>query len=220
MANVPTGTKFFIATGLAAVSPQAFTNANISNAAEAVIQLANHGFVDGDVAFVSSGWGGLNSRVFEVTRIDANSLKLNKADTSNTQTFPTGSGGGSLKKIGSGNFVQIVKTMNPQSSGGEAKSVTYKFVDSDVEYSINDGFTATSYTLEMDDDDTTAGYAALRSLTDVQSDTVLKMLLRNGSRLYIPCRAALNDVPQMQDGQINRMRAAFNGIARHTRYSA
>lgn len=98
--------------------------------------------------------------------------------------------------------------------------MTYKFLESDVELSINDGFTATTMTLEFDDDDTTAGYTAMRKQTDSQTDTVLKMLMRSGSRTYLPCTVALNDVPQLQDGQINRIRGTFNGNNRHTRYSA
>jgi len=98
--------------------------------------------------------------------------------------------------------------------------VTYKFVESDVEYAINDGFTATSMTLEFDDDDTTAGYTALRDATDAQDNTVLKILLRSGAVIYLPCTVALNDVPRLQDGQINRISAQFAGNNRHTRYSA
>ena len=53
--------------------------------------------------------------------------------------------------------------------GGDPKTVTYKFVESDVEYSINDGFSATSYTLDLDADSIgQPGYTALKSLTDAQ----------------------------------------------------
>jgi hypothetical protein len=59
----------------------------------------------------------------------------------------------------------------------------------------------------------------LQSLTEVQTDTILKILLRNGSRIYIPGRVALNEVPVLQEGQINRVRVAFNGNGRATRYA-
>lgn len=214
MAQTPTGTLFSLATTFG--SPITITA--ISNATEAVCTATGHGLTTGDVVEVTSGWGRLNKRVFEVETVDANSFKLLKADTSSTDHYPAGSGAGSAREITA--WQQLSKVMNPQSSGGEPRTVNYKFLESDVEYSINDGFAATGYTVELDDDDTTAGYAALRQFTDRQTDTVLKMLTRSGSRTYLPCTVALNDVPQLQDGQINRIRAEFNGNNRHTRYAA
>jgi hypothetical protein len=214
MAQVPTGTLFSLATTFGT----AVTVSAISNATEAVCTATAHGLSTGDVVEITSGWGRLNRRVFEVEVIDPASFKLLKANTASTAHFPPGSGAGSVREITA--WQQLQKVMSPSTSGGEPKTVTYKFLESDVEYSINDGFTATSMTLEFDDDDTTAGYTAMRNLTDTQTDTVLKMLLRSGSRTYLPCTVALNDVPQLQDGQINRIRGSFAGNNRHTRYSA
>lgn len=214
MAQVPTGTLFSVASTFGS----AVTVTAITNATEAVCTATAHGLTTGDVVEITSGWGRLNKRVFEIETVDPNSFKLLKADTSSTEQFPSGAGAGSAREITA--WTQLSKIMNPSSSGGEPRQVTYKFLESDVEYSINDGFSATSYTVEMDDDDTTSGYAALRQLTDLQTDTVLKMTLRSGARIYLPCTVALNDVPQLQDGQINRIRAQFNGNNRHTRYAA
>jgi hypothetical protein len=190
----------------------------ISNAVNALVSCTAHGFNTGDVVEITSGWGRLNKRIFEVGAVTADTFTLLKADTSSTAHYPAGTGGGSVREITA--WTQLSKVMNPQSSGGDPKTVTYQFLESDVEYSMNDGFTATSYTIELDDDDTTAGYAALRTLTDNQTDTALKMLLRSGARVYLPSTVALNDVPQLQSGQINRIRAQFNGNNRHTRYAA
>jgi hypothetical protein len=214
MAQVPTGTLFSIATTFGS----AITVTAVSNAVDAVCTATAHGLTTGDVVEVTSGWGRLNKRIFEIQTVDTNSFKLMRADTSSTAHYPPGSGLGSVREVTA--WAQLSKVMNPATSGGEPKTVTYKFLESDVEFSINDGFTATSMTLEFDDDDTTAGYTALRTATDRQTDTALKMLMRSGSRTYLPCTVALNDVPQLQDGQINRIRGQFNGNNRHTRYSA
>lgn len=214
MAQVPTGTLFSLATTFGS----AITVTAISNANPAVCTATSHGLTTGDVVEVTSGWGRLNKRVFEIETVDANSFRLMRADTSSTAHFPAGAGTGTVREVTA--WQQLSKVMNPSTSGGEPRTVTYKFLESDVEYSINDGFTATSMTLEFDDDDTTAGYTAMRSQTDNQTDTVLQMLMRSGSRTYMPCTVALNDVPQLQDGQINRIRGQFNGNNRHTRYAA
>ena len=111
--------------------------------------------------------------------------------------------------------------MNPSSSGGDPKNVEYKFVESDVSNIINDGFSGTSYSMELDADQIgTAGYTALKSLTEVQTNTCLKMLTRSGSLIFVPCTVALNEAVQLQDGQINKVKVNFAGNNRLTRYAS
>lgn len=217
MAQVPTGTTFYICSAFGS----ALTTSTASNAAECVLGMASTtGLSNGDVVEVTSGWGRLNRRAFRIKSVSANtSITLEGADTTSTTFFPAGSGTGSVRKATT--FTQITSVMNPASSGGEPKTVSYKFIESDVEYSINDGFTATNYTLDLDADAIGgAGYTALKSLTDVQTDTIMKMVTRSGSLVFIPCTVALNESVQLQDGQINRVRVAFNGNNRLTRYAS
>lgn len=215
MAQVPTGATFYIASTFA--SSKVTTIA--TNAAEAVITSTTHGYTNGDVLEVTSGWGRLNRRTFRIKTVTTDTFVLEGANTTNTTFFPAGLGIGSVRKVTA--FTQITSVMNPQSSGGEPKTVSYKFVESDVDYSINDGFTATSYQLSLDADAIgSAGYTALRSLTDVQSDTVLKILLRSGSVIYQPCTVALNEAVKLQEGQINTVAASFNGNNALTRYAS
>jgi len=215
MAQVPTGTTFFIASAYAASK----TVTVVTNASEAVVTSAAHGYSNGDIVEITSGWGRLNLRNFRIKSVATDTFVLEGADTTSTTLFPTGSGIGSVRKIST--FTQITGVMNPQSSGGDPKTVTYKFVESDVEYSINDGFSATNYTMELDADSIGgAGYTALKALTDVQTYTCLKMVTRSGSLIFQPCTVALNEAVRLQDGQINRVNVAFNGSNRLTRYAS
>jgi len=214
MAQVPTGSTFYIASAYGSAK----TVTIVTNATEAVVTSVAHGFSNGDVVEMTSGWGRLNKRHFEIESVLTDSFVLSGEDTTNTTFYPVGTGIGSVRKATT--FTQITSVMNPQSSGGDPKTVTYKFVESDVEYSINDGFGATSYTMELDADALgSAGYTALKSLTQVQTDTCLKVVTRSGSRVYQPCTVALNESIRMQDGQINRVTCAFNGNNRLTRAS-
>ena len=214
MAQVPTGSTFYIASAYGSAK----TVTIVTNATEAVVTAVAHGFSNGDVVEMTSGWGRLNKRHFEIESVLTDSFVLSGEDTTNTTFYPVGTGIGSVRKAST--FTQITSVMNPQSSGGDPKTVTYKFVESDVEYSINDGFGATSYTMELDADALgSAGYTALKSLTQVQTDTCLKVVTRSGSRVYQPCTVALNESIRMQDGQINRVTCAFNGNNRLTRAS-
>lgn len=215
MAQVPTGTTFFIASAYAASK----TVTVVTNASEAVVTSAAHGYSNGDIVEITSGWGRLNLRNFRIKSVATDSFVLEGADTTSTTLFPAGSGIGSVRKIST--FTQITGVMNPQSSGGDPKTVTYKFAESDVEYSINDGFSATNYTMELDADTIGgAGYTALKALTDVQTYTCLKMVTRSGSLIFQPCTVALNEAVRLQDGQINRVNVAFNGSNRLTRYAS
>lgn len=215
MAQVPTGTTFFIASAYAASK----TVTVVTNASEAVVTSAAHGYNNGDIVEITSGWGRLNLRNFRIKSVATDTFVLEGADTTSTTLFPAGSGIGSVRKVST--FTQITGVMNPQSSGGDPKTVTYKFVESDVEYSINDGFSATNYTMELDADSIGgAGYTALKALTDVQTYTCLKMVTRSGSLIFQPCTVALNEAVRLQDGQINRVNVAFNGSNRLTRYAS
>lgn len=214
MAQVPTGSTFYIASAYG--SPK--TTTIVSNASEAVVTSAGHGYSNGDVIEITSGWGRLNLRVFEISGVTTDTFKLTGQDTTSTTYFPIGTGIGSCREVTT--FTQITSVMNPASSGGDPKTVTYKFVESDVEFSINDGFGATSYTMEIDADAVaSAGYVALKALTEVQTTTCLKVVTRSGSRIYQPCTVALNEAIRMQDGQINRVNCSFNGSNRLTRAS-
>ena len=217
MAQVPTGTTFYVATSAAIGSSKPVSA--VTNEAEATVTSTAHGFANGDIVMIFSGWGRLNKRVFRVKSVAANTFVLEGQDTTNINFYPSGVGIGTVVKIGS--MTQITTVMNPQSTGGDPKTVTYKYTESDVENNINDGFTATSYTLELDADAIgSAGYTALKALTEVQIDTVLKMVTRSGSLIFQPCTVALNEAINLQDGQINRVKVSFNGNNRLTRYAS
>lgn len=216
MARTPSGTIRSVATAFAAAK----TISAITNATEAVVTSTAHGCSVGEFVEITSGWARLQKRAFRVKTVpDANSLVLEQADTSNTTLYPPGSGIGSLRKVNT--WVQLTSTMNHSSSGGEARKVTYKFSESDVEYSINDGFSAVDRTFDMDADAiTTPGYLALRTLTDVQTDTIMRSVAKSGATSLLPCTINLNEEEVEQDGQIVVCRVAVSGNARSTRYAA
>lgn len=216
MPRTPSGTISSVATAFAAAK----TVSGVSNAAEAVVTATAHGMSVGDIVEVTSGWARLNLRAFRVKTVpDANSLVLEQADTSNTSLFPAGAGIGSIRKVNT--WVQLTNTLNPNSSGGEAKKVTYKFTESDVEYNINDGFSAVDRTFDIDADAiTTPGYLALRQLTDVQTNTIMRKVAKSGATSLLPCTVNLNEEEIEQDGQIVVCRVAVSGNARSTRYAA
>ncbi len=215
MASVPTGTIFSLATVFAAAK----TVTAITNAAEASVSCTAHGYSVGDVVQLYSGWGRLNRRAARVKSATTDAFVIEGINTTNTEFYPSGSGGGTVRKIST--FQQINKILNPSNSGGEAKNITVKFLESDVEENINDGFAAITETFDIDADEFgQASYAALVNLSEVQTDTVLKKTLKSGSTIYTPCRVAFNENVKLADGSIMTNTVSINGNGRLTRYSA
>ena len=215
MASVPTGTIFSLATVFAAAKAVSA----ISNAVEASVSCTAHGYQVGDIVQLYSGWGRLNRRAAKVKSVTTDAFVAEGINTTNQEFYPLGSGGGTVRKITT--FQQINKILNPSNSGGEAKNITVKFLESDVEENINDGFTAITESFDIDADEFgQASYAALVSLSEVQTDTVLKKTLKSGSTIYTPCRVAFNENVKLADGSIMTNTVSINGNGRLTRYSA
>ncbi len=216
MATLPSGTIMSVASAFAAEK----TVTVVSNAAEASITCLGHGYIVGDIVQLYSGWGRLNRRavrVKTVTTVDIFVAEL--IDTTSLEFFPAGSGIGTVRKVST--FTQISKYLNPTQSGGEPKNVTVRFMDEDTETNLNDGFSAVSESFEIDADQYgTTAYNALRTLSEVQTDTILKKTLKNGDIILTPCTIALNENVKLSDGSIMTNVVSVNGNGRITRYSA
>jgi hypothetical protein len=215
MASVPTGTTFYVGSTIAAAK----NTTVVTNASEAVVTSAGHGYSNGDFVMITSGWGRLNKRCFRIKSVTTDNFVLEGCDTTSTTFYPAGTGIGTVSKVSA--WTQITQITGISTSGGDPKNVAYKYVESDVEYSINDGFAAMSAVLDLDADSiSTAGYIALKALTEVQTDTVVKMVKRSGAVSLRPCTVALNEDESMADGQINKVKASLNGNNRLTRYAS
>ena len=217
MAQVPTGTTIFVAS----VFASALSFSAASNATECVLTMASTtGLANGDFVEVSSGWGRLNLRAARIKSVVLNtSITLEGMDTTSTTFFPAGAGAGTVRKVST--WQQITMITAVSSNGGDPVTVDYKYLESDVRYKMNDGFNGTDYTLTLDADAiSTPGYTALKNLTDVQTNTILRVVTRSGQIQLIPGTVALNESVQMNDGQINTVTASISGNNRTTRYAS
>jgi Phage tail tube protein, TTP len=213
--RTPTGTITSVATVLAAAV--AFTA--ITNAAEAVCTSAGHTLVNGDIILVFSGWGKLNYKAFKVKNVAGSNFTLERCNTTNTDMYLPGGGAGTFRKVTT--WVDMDRTMNHNSSGGEPKQIAVKFSESDVEVSLNDGFTAVQRSFEMDADMIgTPGYEAMATLNQTQAPTIIRRRAKTGALSLIPGTVAFNEEEIEQEGQIVRVRGTVNGQNTSTRYPA
>ena len=215
MARTPKGTIRQVYTSL----DTAKAVSGISNASEAVVTCDAHGYANGDVIFMTSGWGRINRRAFRIKSVLTNTFVLEGMDTTNTEFFPTGGGAGTAREALTP--VQVTMVLATQTSGGDAQQVEYSYEESDARYSIADGFSAVSRTFELDADAIgTPGYTLLRSLTNTGAETVLKSITKGGSFTLTPGTVAMNEEVVTQDGQVNRVRVVFNGSNQSVRYAS
>jgi len=215
MARVPTGSTNWIATTIAAAK----TTTIVTNAAEAVVTSAAHGYSNGDVVIVGSGWGRLHNRAFRIKSITTDTFVLEGADTANTTLFSPGTGIGNVRKVTA--FTQITTVMAPSSSGGEPKTVSYKFQEDENEYTLNDGFSPVQRSINLDADSIgTAGYTALKTFTDSGADTVWRTNAKSGAVSYLVATVALNEEEIISEGQIVQVKCAVSGRSRSTRYAS
>lgn len=215
MARTPNGTITSVATVLAAAK----TITGITNASEAVVSSTAHGYSVGDVLLIYSGWGRLNFRAARVKSVTTDSYVLEGIDTSNTELFTPGGGAGSSRKVGT--WVDLDRTMNHSSSGGDAKTVNVKFIESDVEIVLNDGFNAVQRTFDMDADMIgTPAYTALKMLSDTNADTVVRRRAKTGAVSLIPAKVSFNEEETLTEGQAVTVKGTFNAQNISTRYAA
>lgn len=215
MARTPTGTISSVATVLASAK----TISAISNAAEAVVSSTAHGYSNGDIVLVYSGWGRLNFRAFKVKSVTTDSFVLAECDTSSTDLYTPGGGAGTVQKVTT--WVDLDRTMNHNSSGGDAKTVNVKFIESDVEIVLNDGFTAVQRTFEMDADMIgTPAYVALKTLSQTDAATVVRRRAKSGAFSLIPAKISFNEEETMTEGQAVAVKGTINGQNISTRYAS
>lgn len=214
MARTPTGTITSVATAFTAPK----TVSGISNAVEAVVSATAHGFSNGDIVEITSGWGRLNKRAFRIKGVTADAFTLEGFNSTNTEFYPPTSGGGTARKVTT--WVQGDRTLNHQNNGGDPKIVTVQFIEHETETPLHDGFSAVTRSFSMDADMIgTPFYNALRDLTEIHSDTVIKRVAKSGALSLISGKVALNEEETVDSG-IVVVKGSITGHSRSTRYAA
>lgn len=215
MARTPTGTI----TSVATVLGTAKTVTAISNAAEAVVSSVAHGLTNGAIVIVYSGWGRLNFRSFRIKNVTTDDFTLEGADTSNTELYSPGGGVGSVVAVTT--WVDLDRTLNHTTSGGEARTVNVKFIESEVEMVLNDGFTAVQRSFEMDADMIgTPGYEAMKTLSATNADTIVRRRAKTGAITLLPATIAFNEEENLTEGQVVTVRGTINAQNISTRYAS
>lgn len=203
---------------LATTYGTAKTVSAITNANPGVATSTAHGFSNGDIVTMVSGWSNLNNRIERVSGSLTNSFNLEGLDTSSTTLYPAGSGTGTATAITA--WQQISQIMSFETSGGDQQFTTFSFLEQNFETQIPTVFSAQSIKIGIADDPTLAGYIALKAAADARAVRALRLQLPDGSVLYYQGYVSFNETPTVTKGQVMQVTATFSLQSRPTRYAS
>jgi hypothetical protein len=213
-AKLPDGAIVTLSTTLgSAKTVSALTNAN-----PGVATSTSHGFVNGDIVLMNSGWSNLNQKAVRVAGSVSNAFNLDGIDTSLTSLYPAGSGTGSASLVGG--FTQISQIMGLTTQGGDQQYATFSFLEQNFETQLPTVFSAQSLSLEIADDPSLSGYIALKAAADARAFRVLKLQLPDGSFILYYGQISFNETPSLNKGQVMVVKATFALQARPVRYAS
>lgn len=205
-----------VSIGTAVDAPKTITA--ISNANPAVAQSAAHGFNDGDIILVKSGWQRINERLFRVANKTTGDFAIAGADTTRTAVFPTGTSAGSAAKVNA--WTQITQILETSTSGGEMQFANYSFLEQDFESQIPTQHSAQSMTFSIADDPSLAGFIALEKASELRDPVPLRITMPNGSIILYYGYVSLNTTPSMTKNQVMACNATFSLMSRPMRYAS
>ncbi len=211
-ARLPDGSTVSIATTYGAAK----TITSISNANPAVATAAAHGFANGDLVVISSGWQRLNERVIRVASSAAGTFNLEGQDTTSTQYYPTGSSAGSATPIST--WTQISQILEFTTSGGDQQFANFSFLEEDFERQLPTITSAQSITIGIADDPSLPGYIALKAASMTRANRAIRLTLPDGSTIFYNGIVSLNETPTLSKGQVMQVNATFSLQSRPTRY--
>ena len=187
--SFPDGTIFSIGTVLAAAKVvSAITNAN-----PGVASSTAHGYTDGDIVMLSSGWTALDGQVIRVDGSIADAFTLEGIDTSNVGLYPAGSGIGTARKVETWVSLSQVKDVEP--SGGEQGFYQWRYLEERTQRQRPTVKSARSLSLTLDYDPDLAWHAALLAADRAGVPIPMRAVLPTGVAIYWSVYAAFDGEP-------------------------
>ena len=203
---------------LATTYGTAKTVSAITNANPGVATSTSHGFSNGSILTMVSGWSNLNNRVVRVAGAATNAFNLDGIDTSSTTLYPAASGTGTAQEITA--FTQITQIMNFSTSGGDQQFANFSFLEQNFETQIPTIFSAQSIAIDIADDPSLAGYIALKAASDARAIRALKLAMPDGSFILYQGYVTLNETPTVSKGAVMTVKATFSLQSRPVRYAS
>ncbi|MGB3069826.1 MAG: phage tail tube protein [Ottowia sp.] len=212
---LPNGAKVSLATLLGAAKPISA----ISNASPAVATAAAHGFTDGKVILLASGWSKIDNSVMRVDGSDTGTFEFDGLDTLNTSLYPAGAGAGSARELTT--FTPLNKIPTFETTGGDPKSQTTGYLDYEKDFEVFTGTNPERLNFTVSYQPDSPAYTALVAASESGELQVIRLTLKDGSEIYYPGQLFFNKAPTTTKDQemVNNVSLALQGeITRFAKY--
>jgi len=194
--RLPNGSTFdFAATYSAPVTVTAISNAN-----PAVASATAHGFLQGDIVHLTSGWVKLTGRAFRVGAVTADTFVLEGVDATSTQRFPIGTSAGSVRSVET--WVNIPQITEVASSGGEQQFYQFGFLEEDEDRQIPTTKSPSTLTLTVADDPDQPFVPVVEAADELKEERIQRLNLVNGDVVLYNSIASITNTPSLTRNQL------------------
>ncbi len=193
--SFPNGTVFSLGTTYG--PPK--TVSGVSNASPGVASATAHGFTDGDIVVMTSGWPSLNGAVVRVDNSTADAFDLEGFDTTNVTAYPAGQGGGTAREVTA--WVSLSQVTDVQTSGGEQQFYQWQYLEEKTQRQRPTVKSARSMSLTVDYDPDLAWHAALLTADALNTPHVIRAQLPSGKVIYYNMYVAYDGEPSFTINQ-------------------
>jgi hypothetical protein len=213
--SFPNGTIFSLGTTYAAAK----IISGISNANPGVASSTTHGYTDGDILVISSGWPRMEGRVARVDDSVTDAFDLEGIDTTSAILYPAGAGAGRAVKVT--DFVPFSQVTDSASSGGEQQFAQWVYLEDGQQRQRPTFKNARSLQLTLDYDPALAWHDTLVNADLLNTPHVLLATLPNSSKIYYNMYVSFDGEPTFTANQNQQVVATFSyANPRSTRYAS
>ena len=202
---------------LAATYGNSVTITAISNAATAVVTAAAHGLSDGDYVEITSGWLGLNGRIFRVDNTTTSTFELEGINTTDTNRYPSGGGAGSLREVAT--TVQVAQITDVATSGGDQQFLTFGFLEENDDRQIPTTRSPQTITFTVADDPSQAFVPVAEAADQRRTPNGVFLNLPDGSKILYNGYLSFSETPSLSRNNLMVRTMTFSLSGRPTRYN-
>lgn len=212
--TLPNGSLVAIASGYGSAK----TITAITNANPGVATSAAHGFTDGDILEVTSGWSRLTNKIVRVDGSATGTFELEGIDTTSTSVYSAGGGTGTAREITG--WTQLAQIVGSTSSGGEQQFLNYQFLEADAESRIPTTKSAAGIQFTVADDPSLPGYILAKAANDDRVPRAIRVTLSNGAILLYNAYVSLSTIPSLTVNELMTIEVTLSLTAEPVRYAS
>lgn len=188
----------------------------ISNASPAVATATGHGFAEGDIIVVTSGWVRLTGRAFRVGAVTTDTFELEGTNTVSVKNYPAGTSAGTASEVTK--WVNIPQITEVASSGGEQQFYQFGFLEEDEDRQIPTTKSPSVLTLTVADDPDQPFVPVVELADELKEQRIQRLNLVNGDTILYNSIASITNTPSLTRNQLMVRTITLAQQGRVTRY--